>query len=97
MIQRFRSRTFRAIGLLSLCLMGNAMWAQGTVSAWGFNLYGQLGNGTATNSTAPVQVTGLTGVMAVAGGGYHSLAVKNGPWRIRDLRLGPSFFPRSRA
>ena len=47
--------------------------------AWGDNTYGQLGNGTNTSSTTPVQVTGLTsGVTAVAGGSAHALAIQNG-------------------
>jgi len=48
-----------------------------TVWAWGHNGSGQLGNGSTTKSNVPVQVTGLSGVVAVAGGGYHSLAVKS--------------------
>jgi len=43
----------------------------------GGNGNGQLGDGTTGNRTAPVQVAGLTGVQAIAGGGYHSLALKN--------------------
>jgi hypothetical protein len=35
-----------------------------------------LGDGTTTDRTVPVQVSGLTNVVAIAGGGYHSLAVK---------------------
>jgi hypothetical protein len=31
----------------------------GTISAWGRNFYGQLGNGTSTNSYTPVPVSGL--------------------------------------
>ena len=38
---------------------------------------GQLGDGTTTQRKTPVQVSGLTGVIAIAGGGYHSLAVKS--------------------
>ncbi|WP_018654574.1 S8 family serine peptidase [Actinomadura flavalba] len=57
----------------------------GTVRAWGLNGSGQLGNGTTTNSTTPVTVTGLTGVSrahgSVAGGDWHSLAVTGGTVR----------------
>ncbi len=48
----------------------------GSVRASGWNLTGQLGNGTTVDSNVPVRVTGLTGVVAVAAGTYHSLALK---------------------
>ena len=51
--------------------------SDGTAWAWGYNNYGQLGDGTTVNRTRPVQVSNLTGVIAVAGGQYHSLAVKS--------------------
>ena len=41
--------------------------------AWGYNDPGQLGDGTTTNRYTPVQVLDLTGVVAIAGGGAHSL------------------------
>ncbi|MGD9732695.1 MAG: hypothetical protein AB7U45_10985 [Desulfamplus sp.] len=53
-----------------------ALKNDGTVWTWGYNGYGQLGNGTAENSTNPVQVEGLTGVSAVAAGGWHTAALK---------------------
>jgi alpha-tubulin suppressor-like RCC1 family protein len=47
----------------------------GTVWAWGYNNEGELGDGTTTNSSTPVQVSGLTDVTAIAAGGNHSLAL----------------------
>jgi alpha-tubulin suppressor-like RCC1 family protein len=40
-----------------------ALCADGTLAAWGYNLDGQLGNGTTTNSSLPVAVQ-TTGVLA---------------------------------
>src|ERR1700730_10851209 len=48
-----------------------------TVVAWGYNAFGQLGDGTAADSASPVVVSGLSGVVAIAGGGRHSLALKS--------------------
>ncbi len=53
----------------------------GGAYAWGDNLDGELGNGTTGGfgATIPVAVSGLSsGVTAVAGGYYDSLAVQNG-------------------
>lgn len=55
-----------------------ALKADGTVWAWGANDRGQLGNGTYSDSCDnPAQVDGLSGIVAIAAGEYHSLAVKN--------------------
>ncbi len=55
-----------------------ALKNDGTVWAWGNNEYGQLGNGTLYNSSStPAQVSGISGITAIAGGGEHSLALKN--------------------
>ena len=54
-----------------------ALKADGTVWAWGNNFHGQAGIGT-TNAaqSVPVQVTNLASVVAIAAGGWHSLALK---------------------
>jgi alpha-tubulin suppressor-like RCC1 family protein len=54
-----------------------ALKNDGTVWAWGWNLYGMLGNGTTTDSYTPVQVSGLTGITAIAGEYLHAIALKN--------------------
>ena len=54
-----------------------ALKSDGTVWAWGLNDYNQLGNGTATNSSKPVQVPGLNNASAIAAGYFHSLALKS--------------------
>ncbi len=56
-----------------------ALKADGTVLAWGSDSMGQLGDGTEgspTSVTTPQAVTGLTNVVAVSAGLFHSLALK---------------------
>jgi alpha-tubulin suppressor-like RCC1 family protein len=55
-----------------------ALLSNGTVVAWGSNEFGQLGDGTTTNSDVPVAVSGLSGVTAIASGGERSLALLTG-------------------
>jgi hypothetical protein len=53
-----------------------ALTAGGVVYAWGAAWDGQLGNGaTEDSSPSPVEVTGLTGVKAIAAGDSHSLTL----------------------
>ncbi len=49
----------------------------GSPKACGSNIVGQLGDGTTTNKNIPVAVSGLTGITAMAAGGYHALFLKN--------------------
>ncbi len=59
-----------------------ALKTEGTVMAWGYNHFGQLGDGTTTNRLTPVQVRNspkggnLSGITAITAGSGHSLALK---------------------
>ncbi|MGB8169262.1 MAG: choice-of-anchor tandem repeat GloVer-containing protein [Chthoniobacteraceae bacterium] len=50
--------------------------AGGTLWGWGNNANGQLGNGTTTSSTTPVQIGALTTWQSVRAGASHAVAVK---------------------
>ncbi|MCS6778048.1 MAG: dockerin type I domain-containing protein [Chloroherpetonaceae bacterium] len=70
-----------ALAARSGCSM--ALRPDGTVWAWGRNFYGQLGDGTTTDRSTPVQVRGpnntgfLTDIVAVAPGGNHTVALRS--------------------
>lgn len=53
-----------------------ALTDQAALMCWGYNEFGQLGNGTTRSSSTPVAVTGLgTGVLSVNAGFTHTCAV----------------------
>ena len=58
------------------------LWPKPTITferrlySWGFNNQGQLGQGNTTNRSSPVQVGSLTNWLTIAGGYFHTLAVK---------------------
>ncbi len=54
-----------------------ALKEDGSIWAWGFNRYGQLGDGTNTDRNIPVQVAGVTGNVKLATGLDHSLVLKD--------------------
>jgi alpha-tubulin suppressor-like RCC1 family protein len=75
-------------GFLHTCAV-----ADGKAYCWGFNIRGQLGNGTTTDSAVPVAVN-TSGVLngktvtAVDGGDYHTCAVADGKAYCWGLNSG---------
>ncbi len=62
-----------ALGTYHACALDKS----GSLWCWGYNYYGQVGDGTTTTPrTTPVKITSLGSVVGVALGSYHSCAVK---------------------
>ncbi len=54
-----------------------AVITDGRVKSWGYNAFGQLGDGTTVDRHTPVLVNTISNIAAVAAGAYHSLALGN--------------------
>ena len=55
-----------------------ALLTGGAIKCWGSNLSGQLGDGTRTDRTTPVDVSGITTATSLALGNQHSCALLTG-------------------
>ena len=61
-----------AVGGDHTCALSDA----GKMRCWGWNKFGQLGDGTTTNRSTPIDVASLPdGIVAIAAGGAHSCAI----------------------
>lgn len=49
--------------------------SDGTVWTWGYNPYGQLGDGTTTLRSSPVELTTISSISKVGAGDNHSIAI----------------------
>ncbi|MGH1519697.1 fibronectin type III domain-containing protein [Chryseobacterium sp. JK1] len=77
--------------------------SDGTLWAWGANDFGQLGNGTNTAKTVPVQIGTANDWQSVSAGTFHSMAIKtngtlwgwglNGNSRLGDGTTNDRIFP----
>ena len=76
-----RTRPFLLAALVAALLLVAAVPAGAagpeTPRTWGSNSFGELGDGITTTRTTPVRVTALSGVVQVAGGRDHSLALRS--------------------
>ncbi|MGH9181955.1 MAG: chitobiase/beta-hexosaminidase C-terminal domain-containing protein, partial [Acidimicrobiales bacterium] len=54
-----------------------ALKTDGTLVAFGYNAYGQLGQGDTTLRASPTAIAGLTGIQAIAAGQNHALALRS--------------------
>lgn len=65
----------RPVGITAGWTHACALWADGTVSCWGGNRQGQLGDGTTEDRLEPTPVEGLEGVVQISGGAEQTCAV----------------------
>ncbi|MEJ5165550.1 MAG: hypothetical protein WHV67_00805 [Thermoanaerobaculia bacterium] len=66
---------FLSFLITSIIFCNNSL--SGTVTGFGFNQFGQLGNGKNDNTYIPVNTLNISNILKVSAGGEHSLALKN--------------------
>ena len=78
-----------------------ALKRDGTVWAWGNNVFGQVGDGTDVSRSLPRQVAGIREAVGIAAGGGFSVAMLRGgavlPWGYSPGGLGDGTFAARRA
>ena len=71
--------TIRATAIAGASANTCALIADGSEQCWGYNYFGDLGNGSFTDTNVPAIVSGLSGAVGITTGGYqqsdHSCAV----------------------
>lgn len=81
LVQAFMESHMKHFASLTVCLLIATCVAvhasPGIPYSWGDNSYGQLGDGTTVDHVTPMQVSGLTDVVAVSSGEYHNLAIRS--------------------
>lgn len=90
-----------ASGVVAMAAGANhtcVLTAVGAVQCWGFNISGQLGNNSSTNSVVPVAVAGLSsGVTAITAGAYHTCALTTSGavqcWGLSNNSTAGSYVP----
>jgi uncharacterized repeat protein (TIGR01451 family) len=71
-------RAKRVVTLFTIGVsLAMAQQPAGTLRVWGDNFEKALGDGLGNNSSVPQSVLGLSNVIGVAAGGFHSIAVKS--------------------
>jgi alpha-tubulin suppressor-like RCC1 family protein len=53
-----------------------ALHADGTVSSWGSNFFGELGDGTTANHFSPQRIPGMSNIVQISAGLDHALALR---------------------
>jgi alpha-tubulin suppressor-like RCC1 family protein len=62
-----------------------ALTSDGSAWSWGYNGYGELGDGTTDTRTSPVNIETITRGATIAGGSYYSMAILTEPRPIWDV------------